>query len=224
MSAKRICLVLVLSALATGCAGIGAAPCSPAEWRAAGYAGAAAGEPDSTASEGWLTCTARGAAVPDAMDAFLVGRRDGLAAYCTPANGFTEGARGAAYAGVCEPDAGSRFLEAYGKGRRLFELQASAIRTGRALSDAQASLWETKRRISEIRTALSATTTSREERIELVAELGVFAEEGRRIEATLGGLAEANARAVDTLSAYREALAAKGEGAAGALRPANAAF
>lgn len=224
MPAMRLCVVLALSALATACAGFGRAPCSPADWRAAGYADGAAGKPYSTTSEGWLACAEKGAAGPDMMEAFSSGRRDGLIAYCKPASGFAEGARGAAYAGVCEADAHRGFLEAYGKGRRLFDLQTLAIRTGQAMSDAQASLWDAKRRISEIETAITATTTSREERIELASELAVYIEESRRIEAALARFAEANTRAVNELAAYREALAADSEVEGGALRPTNAAF
>lgn len=223
MPAKRLSVVLALSALATACAGIGAAPCSEAEWRAAGYAGATAGESDSVSSKSWLTCAKRGAASADMSSAYAAGRQEGLIAYCTPANGFAEGSRGAAYMGVCAPDRRDAFAEAYAKGRRLFDLQTSAIRAGQAMSDALASLWEAKRRISEIETSISATTTSREERAELVGELNALTAERRQIEARLVGLAEENDRAIDELAAYREAMTAD-EYPGSALRPTNAAF
>jgi len=214
--------LIVLFTLLSGCASLSEKECLSADWRAIGFEDGAIGAPLSADSPRRDACARRGEAAIDRA-AYLAGRRLGLEAYCTPESGFAAGASGAADHAVCEGDAAERFLAGYRKGKRLFDLEAAAIRANRALSDAQSGLWETRRRISEVETSISSTHTPHEERVDLVADLKMLKEESQRTEAAIAGLARGKSRAEDDVAAFRAALMAEG-GAAGALRPSNASF
>lgn len=215
--------VLALLVSSPACVGLAGDSCDASALRALGFAAGADGVPHASGFGAGKRCVGRNGAAPD-LAAYSEGWRQGRATYCTPERGFAEGARGAAYAGVCDDDAADTFLAAYGRGRRLFDLQTSANRAADAMSAAQTGLWETRRRVAEIETALVSSASTHEERVELVAELKSLKEERRKTEAMLPALADRKADAEAELAAFQTVLASEESAPAGALRPANASF
>ncbi|MCA8888951.1 MAG: DUF2799 domain-containing protein, partial [Parvularculaceae bacterium] len=69
--------------------------CRLADWQAIGYEDGARGAPVSAISARREICAKKANVAPD-MDAYLVGRAQGLEIFCRPSNGFELGARGGA--------------------------------------------------------------------------------------------------------------------------------
>ncbi|ATJ81331.1 DUF2799 domain-containing protein [Halomonas beimenensis] len=134
-------LVALLALLGlSGCATLSEGECRTADWRQLGRQDGAQGQPRARLFEHRKACAEYGIA-PDA-EAYFTGRQRGLFDYCTPANGFRQGRRGARYQGVCpallEPD----FLERYRQGRALHEAEAALAGTEREIERAERRLFD----------------------------------------------------------------------------------
>jgi len=113
-----------LSALAVlavaGCATFGpsAETCRTKDWAALGREDGSEGRPSVRREPLFRQCREAGA--PPDLAAYRAGRREGLAEYCTEANGAEVGRTGARYYGVCPPDLEPAFLEGLRRGREAF--------------------------------------------------------------------------------------------------------
>lgn len=115
--------ILVLAALALGgCASIGKDECLAMDWRTVGYEDGATGRGVEALANRRKAC-ARHGIVPD-LDAYRIGRDDGLQEFCQPDNGFRVGASGRGYGGVCPAHLVVGFTEAYDAGRTLWRLES----------------------------------------------------------------------------------------------------
>lgn len=141
--------------------------------------------------------------------------------YCTAESGFAAGARGEAYAGVCEGDAAAAFLSAYAKGEQLLALQSEAIAADQALSDVNQDLWQVKRRIMEADARRMSSVTARAERRDLNLTLEALHREKAAHEAEMVRLTIVKTEADKSLAAYREAIAVEN---ARSVAPLNASF
>jgi hypothetical protein len=121
MNATRA-MLLVLLALATGgCATMSKEECRSIDWRTVGYEDGATGQSVERLSERRRAC-ARHGVVPD-LDAYRLGRDEGLLEYCRPANAFRVGSAGRGYDGACPAHLAAGFGEAYEAGRQLWRLE-----------------------------------------------------------------------------------------------------
>lgn len=130
------------------------------------------------------------------------------AEYCTSENGFSAGARGEAYGGVCEGSNAEAFRAGYAKGEKLLALEHGAIAAEQALSETTKDLWRVKRRIMESDARRMASTTPRAERAELAAMLKALHEERESLQVDIDRLAARKSEADLLLAKWREALAA----------------
>ncbi len=109
-----------------GCSTLSEEECLSGDWRTIGFEDGVAGRAMSRLTEHREACADYGVA-PD-LDAYTMGRDEGLRAYCQEANGFDVGARGLRYGGVCPPDLEDDFLAAYRDGRELYSLEQEVER------------------------------------------------------------------------------------------------
>ena len=116
-----LALAGTLLAGASGCATLSEGECYTADWYQLGRADGQRGYERSRLYEHRKACVEYGIR-PDAT-AYYRGRQVGLAAYCTPRNGYQEGRDGHVYRGVCPPKYESRFLAAYRDGKNVHEVE-----------------------------------------------------------------------------------------------------
>jgi hypothetical protein len=217
---RRLVHILLFFALA-GCAGMSKNECLTADWRAIGYEDGAGGAPVSAITPRRQACAKKIGEAPD-MDAYLIGRNEGLADYCRPSNGFAVGARGEAYHGVCKDKAVGPFIAAYRRGAELYALESAAIRAGEAVAAAQNDLWSIRRRIAEIEAALVSPATPNADRVEHLVEMKNLYRDQRRVEADIAALERAQDRASAALSNYQRYLAEETQD--GVVRPTSASY
>lgn len=207
--------------LLAGCASMSKEECLTADWRAVGYEDGAAGAPVSAITPRRQACAKKIGAAPD-MDAYLVGRDEGLADYCRPSNGFAVGARGAAYYGVCKDVLADPFLAAYRRGADLYALETAAIRAGDAVAAAQEELWSIRSRIAELEAALVSPATPNADRVEHLVEMKNLYKDQRRVESDIAALSRDQTRAEAVLADYRRHLAEETQD--GVVRPTSASY
>ena len=115
-------LGVVLAALVLGgCASIGEDECLAMDWRTVGYEDGAAGMGIDRLTWRRQACSKYGV-VPD-LEAYRLGRDEGLLEFCVPGNGFHAGAAGRSYSGACPEPLADEFLVAYEAGRQLWRLE-----------------------------------------------------------------------------------------------------
>jgi hypothetical protein len=134
-----------------------------------------------------------------------------LAEYCTAEGGFAAGARGEAYAGVCDGEAADAFLAAYVRGQKLYALERDARAAAQAASDASKDLWQVKRLIMEAEARRLSSMTPRAERNELNIALRAMHEERETLQAEVDRLSRLKERADQALVDFRATMALAAE-------------
>ena len=124
---RRPGAVLILVLLASGCATLNKDECKVADWRLIGYQDGVAGKSAATIGTYRKDC-AEYAVVPD-LDAYQVGRAEGLQEYCKADNGYRLGHAGKGYATVCPAGLEPEFRAAYNEGREIYIARSIVKRT-----------------------------------------------------------------------------------------------
>jgi hypothetical protein len=206
----RIAASAIALALLGGCAGgLSKEECLYADWRAIGYEDGARGAPTSAVSSHRQACAKKAGVTPN-MSEYLAGRDAGLGDYCQPSNGFTVGANGWRYYGVCTGPGEGAFMSAYQQGSQLYTLEGEVSRTANALASAEARLDDVEHKISHAEVALISPETPHVDRIDILADLKNLNEEKRRIRDSFRPLRIDLARAEEELADYRAFLAVEG--------------
>lgn len=219
----RLVVFAIGAVLLTGCAGgLSKDECLYADWRAIGYEDGARGAPASAVSSHRQACAKKAGVTPD-MAAYLAGRDSGLRDYCQPSNGFSVGANGGRYYGVCTGPGEGAFVTAYQSGNQLFTLESDVARSRNALAAAEARLEQIRHDIDHAEVALISPTTPHAERVDILADLKNLNDEKKRIKSSLRPLAIDHDRAQEELAGYRAFLAVEGPypGAARSAMPAR---
>ena len=171
----------------TGCAGgMSQSECEFSDWRAVGYEDGSAGRPAGNFARYRKSCAEHGVAADFA--AYQTGREAGLKEYCQASRGYQEGSRGATYAGICPADAEPRFLEAYNKGRALYDLESSLRATDNRIRANESRIKEIELELTDKGSAALAETTTREERARLIVETKQLVEERMTLSAEIKDL------------------------------------
>jgi len=93
--------------------------CLNAQWQSVGYEDGTKGFNASRIGEYRKSC-AEYNITPD-LEAYMQGRLQGLAQWCTPSNGYYQGTRGAIYNGICPEALEADFEFAMSEGRSIYE-------------------------------------------------------------------------------------------------------
>ncbi|MBL4619699.1 MAG: DUF2799 domain-containing protein [Marinicaulis sp.] len=200
-----LCSVL----LASGCASMSKEACLHADWRAIGYEDGADGQPISAASSKRTAC-AKKAGVTIDMAQYVMGREEGLTLYCRPSRGYTLGAGGGYYHGVCTGSSEADFLAAYEAGRRLYAMERAITTMSAEIRQAQYDLNDVEYSLVRTETALIDTNVPGVSRVNLLIELKQLLAEKHDLDETLAKLTYDQARTKGNLRDYREHMALNG--------------
>ncbi len=116
---SRLFVAMLLSLLVSGCAAMSKKECLNAQWQSVGYEDGAKGNEASRIGEYRKSCAEFN--VSPNVGAYMQGRLQGLAQWCTPSNGYYQGTRGAVYNGVCPEALESDFEFAMSEGRAVYD-------------------------------------------------------------------------------------------------------
>ncbi|MDJ0944844.1 MAG: DUF2799 domain-containing protein [Kiloniellales bacterium] len=203
---RPLFLLLFLLAV-SGCSGMSAEECSVADWRAIGYEDGAKGLSPQAFGQHRRACAEHGVAAD--FDGYLAGRKAGLAHYCRPQNGYSLGARGRRYSGVCPTELEADFLAAHAEGFGLYERRRELNRIGQELDRARARADEIEHLVAENTALLISPGIPPSERAALVIELKQLAEEKITVEESILDLEYDYAAAERALDDYRAAIATR---------------
>ncbi len=207
----RITLLLVMPVLMllSGCGGkmMNENECMVADWRTIGYQDGSAGRPEGYLEKRGQACAEYGVA-PD-MDQYLLGRSQGLIAFCQPRRGFDIGSRGGRYDYVCPSNLESNFLSAYQDGRGLLDRRVLLGDFEREHSAALNRLDYLEKQIATDTIRLATDPLTSEERVALALNVKEMAEERGRLQERLPQIEVDIANARNDLDMYTASIAGK---------------
>ncbi|MBT8085635.1 MAG: DUF2799 domain-containing protein [Woeseia sp.] len=193
---------------ASGCASMSADECAMGDWHAIGFEDGAQGFKAERLGQHRKAC-AKHSVAPDFV-AYRNGRDEGLREFCQPSRGFTFGANGGVYGGVCAADQEGHFLDAYRHGRHLHALRSSVSTTNQAIESRHHELDDVEQQIRDTEAALISSESSAEERVILLADLKSLSEQTGRLEAEILALHEERVGYERELESYQAVLADSG--------------
>jgi hypothetical protein len=161
------------------CASISEDECLVMDWRTVGYEDGAAGYGPERLTWRREACARYGVA-PD-LDAYRLGREEGLVEFCVPANGFRLGAGGRTYSGACRGATSEDFLVAYETGRQLWRLERRVNETIGAIAARRDEITRIDQLLSEQAMFIIGDNTTGEERAAALLSMKELAD--RRSEA-----------------------------------------
>jgi hypothetical protein len=203
----RQSIVIAFASLASlgGCASLSKDECLTADWRTIGYQDGARGALADTVGSHRKACAKHGVA-PN-LEAYLYGRNEGLRSYCHPQRGYSLGAGGGVYQGVCPVDLERPFLAAYNDGHGLY-VRREAVRS------LESALAYNERRAEEIvhlilakEVDLIAPDATVEERAHLLIDIKNLAAERETLVREIPALVQRRDAAARDLAAYEQRLA-----------------
>lgn len=202
-------ILLILATLVlSGCASMSANECALGDWRAIGFEDGARGYTADHLRQHRKACAKHGV-TPDFV-AYRQGRDQGLREFCQPSRGFTHGANGGTYYGVCAADQEPYFLDAYRRGQHLHALRRDVAAVNRQLAARRSELDDVEQQIRDTEAALIGAETPTEERILLLVDLKELSEQAGRLEAEIVALTEERIGHEHELESYQATLADSG--------------
>lgn len=167
VSVSVCCLAFVL--ILPGCATMGKNECLNAQWRNIGYEDGVRGYHATRFAKHRQACADYGVS-PD-LDEYTAGRRLGLAEWCTAANGFYHGQRGAVYTGVCPPELEGAFLSGMNHGREVYSYSREIDKLEKQLGEAYDDLFIMDEEIDSLEEELIIGKTGHHRRRLILDEL-----------------------------------------------------
>ncbi len=209
MSSRHIAVAPLIAMIAlTGCASMSSEECASGDWVAVGYEDGSRGYSSDRFSAHRKACAKHGYTAN--FEAYQRGREQGLVEYCQPGRGFSVGASGGQYNGVCAADTEADFLHAYHAGRKLYRLRDEVYATGSQLDRAAAELDRVEDEIVDVEAAILNPRTTQDERILLLIELKDLAEHKGELEHEIESLHLEHANREAELRHYEDSIAAYG--------------
>jgi hypothetical protein len=197
--------ILTMAAIAlAGCASMGKDECLAMDWRTVGYEDGATGQGVERLSSRRQACAKHGVA-PD-LDAYRMGREEGLLEFCRPENGFRVGVSGRSYGGACPAHLAMAFSDSYEAGRHLWRLERQVNDTVGGIAARRGEI----QRIDEMMVSSSllilGETTTTEERAQALLNTRSLAERRSRLAVEIDGLERALPGYEAELEDYRRQL------------------
>ncbi len=181
--AKRTELIAIAALALHGCASMSKNECVNADWYAIGYESGVRGQSEGQISAHRKACAEHG--VTPNLARYLEGRETGLQRFCEPKKGYRLGRAGKGYAGVCPSGLEGEFLQAYGAGRELFDMQQNIKRLGRRVNAKRAELEKVNEEIASKQAELIATGSTPSQRALLLAQLLELQDEEKRMQSEI---------------------------------------
>jgi Protein of unknown function (DUF2799) len=204
--ARIFAVLLILPlVLLSGCAAMSETECVATDWTSVGFEDGVAGRTVAAIGNYRNACSRYGV-TPD-LTAYRSGHTDGVEVYCRAGRGFEVGHSGARYQGVCPASSEPTFLDAYSKGRHLYELESALRGIDGQISARYRRLDEIDHELKAIAAAMISDETTGEERAVLIVDTANKAREQKDIEGEIEGLEAERLLRQDDLLAYQETLA-----------------
>jgi len=173
---KRAIVLAGVTALICGCAsGLSKDECNTADWYSIGYEDGVHGRSETQISDHRKACAKHGVSMN--LDNYRSGWQEGVARYCQPGNGYSQGRTGKRYAGICPNALEVDFLQAYREGRELYKLEVNVQRTARRLNQKRNRLADVEVEMRDAGIELVTEGISTEQRVILLDELRKLEEE-----------------------------------------------
>jgi hypothetical protein len=192
----------------SGCASMSGDECAMSDWHTIGFEDGAQGFTAERLGNHRKACAKHGVA-PD-FEQYKAGRTEGLRQFCQPSRGFSLGANGGRYNGVCPADMEIDFVDAYNSGHQLYTLRSAVNSASYQINNKRAELERTGDSIREAEALLIARETTVQERVLLLAEIKDLAERSGQLEAEIVDLVEERAVSEQRLASYATLLADSG--------------
>ena len=184
--AIRAATVISLFLLIQGCASLNKEECLVADWRLIGYQDGLAGKSSAAVGEYRKDC-AKHAVVPD-LDAYRVGRAEGLLEYCKVDNGYRLGTSGRGFSSVCPSHLEANFRAAYNQGRELYLARSTVNQTQSQIHKQQQALHNIKEDKSYKLSELISDGLRSEQRVLILYEIGELEQEKDTVEDEIDAL------------------------------------
>jgi hypothetical protein len=202
MIIKRAGVFSLISLLGLGgCATMSADECVTSDWHAIGYEDGARGYTADQLGNRRKACAKHGI-TPD-FESYQAGREQGLRQYCQPSRGFSLGAGGSRYNGVCPGDLEADFVDAYNTGHQLHTLRSRVNSATGQINAKNHELDNTHDRIRSAEAKLISAETTIEDRVLLLSDLKELSERTGQLEAEIAELIEERAVYEQQLAAYQ---------------------
>lgn len=206
MNRPSLLLALATVALAGCSSQMTKDECRTVDWRTVGYEDGVAGRPGDQIGAYRRACAEHG--VTPNLDAYRLGRADGLREFCQPTNGYRTGASGATYYDVCPADLAPAFLAQYERGRERWHYESRVAQADAQIASRRAEIDRLEQAIAQNGFEVVSATSTPEQRTEAVIEAKQAAERIGRIREEIVVLQQERARYAQELEAYRARVAA----------------
>lgn len=206
MNSKWISAGAALVALGLGgCASMSSEECASSDWMAIGYEDGSRGYTSDRFSSHRKACAKHG--ITANFQAYQDGREQGLVEFCQPGRGFSLGANGGQYYGVCQSDLEYDFLDAYRAGQRLYTLRSNLNAANSALYARERELESVRDSIRSKEAQIISAETTNEDRILLLVDLKELSERTGELETEIDVLIEERGRHEAELAHYEQTVA-----------------
>lgn len=197
--------VALLVAGLGGCASMNADECAASDWSAIGFEDGSRGYTEDRFGNHRKACAKHGI-TPD-FKAYQNGRDSGLESFCQPGRGFSYGANGGQYNGVCAAGMEPDFLDAYRTGQKLYTLRSNVSAVNSQLYAAENALQASENRVVAVELALINSETTTDERVAYLAELKNLSERKGKLKSEIRQLVADRARFEQDLQYYEQTVA-----------------
>ena len=198
---KRFAITTALALSVAACASMSEKECSVADWRAIGFEDGVSGATPAAFSTHRKACAAHGIAAN--FGDYKTGHDEGIAQFCRPQNGYSQGTHGKPYQGVCPSHLESAFVTAHLEGFTLYQKFSEMHRIGKELDDARERAKTIEHDIVETTAALAAPGIPAVERANLALELKHLTEEKIDVERSIPELERAYEQAESDYAAFK---------------------
>lgn len=175
--------VLAVAIGLEGCSSMSANECLATDWKTVGYEDGVVGYSGNRIGKYRKSCAEHGIS-PD-LNAYQLGRDQGLLEYCKPLNGFRTGAHGNSYSGVCPAELDREFMDAYQSGRQLYTLRSRVSSTSGAINSMRSELERIDKNMVSVGVKILDPSTTHEHRAELLVDSKQMAERKGEIKARI---------------------------------------
>jgi ribosome modulation factor len=179
--------------------------CSAVDWRTIGYEDGVAGRSGAQIGVHRRACAKYGI-TPD-LEAYQLGRAEGLREFCQPHNGYRAGATGASYYDVCPADLAARFLAQYQAGHELYVHEQRVRYADAQLNVKRAEIARLEDAVARSGLRAIMETSTLEQRAQAVLDARRYAERIGRLKAEVAQFERDRMLYAQELAAYRATVA-----------------
>jgi hypothetical protein len=195
--------VVMLTACSTGT--MSQNECGSVDWRTIGYEDGVAGRSGAQIGVHRRAC-AKYSITPD-LEAYRLGRTEGLREFCQPHNGYRAGVTGAPYYDVCPADLAPSFLAQYQAGHELYVHEQRVRDTDAQLNFKRTEIARLEDAVTRSGLQAIKEASTVEQRAQALLDARQYAERIGRVKADVARLERDRRLYAQQLAAYRATVA-----------------